>query len=218
LANLRGASTAEAKPERATGNAVTSFKAPLLTRILDLPESEQRVVALDLGPPSQALIDALTAKRRCRFEIADLVARDGLGALQSAPPESRSSLLQQLLPRPNSERLNLIFCWDLPNYLSLPTLQSLCALLGNRAAPDCRLHMLISYSKRDMAAAPARYVPTKDGQLTQIGSGGNRSPAPRYSPEDLGKALGGFRYQRGVLLANGMQEFVYAWPGQSGQA
>jgi hypothetical protein len=76
--------------------------------------------------------------------------------------------------------------------------------------------MLISYSRRDMPALPARYVPADDGQLRQTCANPERVPAPRYSPEDIGKALKGFRYERGVLLANGMQEFVYAWPG--GQA
>jgi hypothetical protein len=213
---LRGASAAEATTERDSGGPVTTtFKAPLLTRILDSIEPEQRHVVLDLGAACQGLCDQLTAQRGCRIEIADLVANDGLSALNTAPPEGRAETLSSLLPQPNSERLTLIFCWDLPNYLGLPTLQSLCAMLGKRAASGCRLHMLISYSRRDMPAQPARYVPATDGQLTQLCRNSARIPAPRYSPEDLGKALGGFRYERGVLLANGMQEFVYAWP--SGQ-
>jgi hypothetical protein len=214
---LRGASAAEAKPERDTGGPVSAtFKAPLLTRIFDTLDPEQRHVVLDLGAGCQALIAQLTAERGCRIEIADFVASGGLAALNTAPPETRMETLNRLLPQTNGERLTLIFCWDLPNYLGRAALQSLCSLLGQRAAAGCRLHMLISYSRRDMPAQPARYVPASDGQLTQHSVDGERAPAPRYSPEDLGKALGGFKYERGVLLANGMQEFVYAWPG--GQA
>jgi hypothetical protein len=214
---LRGASAAEARPERDAGGPVSAtFKAPLLTRIFDNLDPERRQVVLDFGAGCQALISKLTAERGCRIEIADFVANDGLAALNASPPETRMETLTALLPQPNGEGLTLIFCWDLPNYLSRAALQSLCTLLGNRAAPGCRLHMLISYSRRDMPAQPARYVPVSDGQLSQHSVNGERAPAPRYSPEDLGKALGGFKYERGVLLANGMQEFVYAWPG--GQA
>jgi len=214
---LRGASAAEAKPDRDAGKPVSAtFKAPLLTRIFDNLDPEQRHVVLDLGPGCQELIARLTAERGCRIEIANFVADHGLEGLNAAPPESREETLRALLPPPNAERLTLIFCWDLPNYLGRAALQTLCALLGQRAAGGCRLHMLISYSRRDMPAQPARYVPASEGQLTQHCVNGERVPAPRYSPEDLGKALGGFKYERGVLLANGMQEFVYAWP--SGQA
>jgi len=33
--------------------------------------------------------------------------------------------------------------------------------------------------------------------------------APRYSPEDLGKSMGGFLIDRARLLSNGMQEFLF---------
>jgi hypothetical protein len=214
---LRGAAAAEVRTGTQPAAAATaSFKAPLLTRILDGLGEDQRQVVLDFGPGCQTLIEQLTAKRGCRIEIADFVANGGLVAINAVPPEERVATFGSLLPRPNSERLTLIFCWDLPNYLGRQVLTSLCALLGGRAAPGCRLHMLISYSRRDMPVHPARYVPGKDSQLTQICKTAERAPAPRYSPEELSKALGGFRYERGVLLANGMQEFVYTWP--DGQA
>ena len=34
-------------------------------------------------------------------------------------------------------------------------------------------------------------------------------PAPRYSPEDLGIAMGSFEIDRARLLSNGMQEFLF---------
>jgi hypothetical protein len=214
---LRGAAAAEtttgSKPAAA---AATSFKAPLLGKILDGLSEDQRHVVLDLGAACQTLIEQLTARRGCRIEITDFVANGGLAAVNAVPMEQHVATFASLLPQPSQERLTLVFCWDLPNYLGRQALQSLCALLGGRAAPGCRLHMLISYSRRDMPLLPARYVPGNDSQLTQISKTAERSPAPRYSPEELSKALGGFRYERGVLLANGMQEFVYTWPG--GQA
>lgn len=214
---MSGAATARVTSNREAVGLVTAFKAPLLDRILDEAEPERRQVVLDLGAPSEALLERLSTTRPCRVEIADLAAHGGVDLLNA--PEAGDEVdaapiapIAPLLPAPNGERLDLIFCWDLPNYLGLKALRELCAHLGRRAAPGCRLHMLIAYSKREMPRAPARYVPQTDGKLSQRCADGTLVPAPRYSPEDLSLAVGGFAYERGVLLANGMQEFVYAWP------
>lgn len=196
------------------------FKAPLLARILTPPEEEDdsRSVVLDLGAPCQALLDQLRINRRLRVEISDFANHQGLTRLNELESvvEDGPSLLQKLLPPPNHERLNLILCWDLPNYLTIEALSLLIDVLSRRAAPGCKLHMLIAYSTREMSAAPARYLPVENGELRQLLETEQTRKAPRYSPETLGQAVGGFRYQKGVLLANGMQEFVYAWPGEPG--
>lgn len=212
---MSGAATARAPLNREAAALVTAFKAPLLERILDEADPEQRQVVLDLGAASESLLARLSTTRRCRIEIADFVASGGPGALGS--PEvfeetDPASIIAPLLPAPNDEPLDLIFCWDLPNYLSLKVLRELCTYFGRRAAPGCRLHMLIAYSKREMPSVPVRYLPQSDGKLAQHCVDDSLVAAPRYSPEDLGIAVGGFAYERGVLLANGMQEFVYAWP------
>jgi hypothetical protein len=213
---LRGAAVALATPARKSIETVTAFKAPLLDRVLASPDDpEQRNVVLDLGAVSQTMLNRLSSNRRCRIEIADLYHFGGLEALEeiAASEEPDIGSIASLLPRANNESLDLIFCWDLPNYLSLPALTLLIAFLSRRAAPACRLHMLVAYSKREMTEIPARYVPGANGELVQSLDSSELTQAPRYSPEDIGLALGHFRYERGVLLANGMQEFVYAWPG-----
>lgn len=211
---------AAALPSQVGGaiETVLSFKAPLLDRILDHDgDPEQRCVILDLGGPSQLLIERLAATRACRIEIASL-AQYGLEQITEfeASEEKDPRLLEDLLPTPSEDLLDIIFCWDLPNYMSLDTLKRFTNLFGKRAAPGCKLHMLIAYSKREMADFPAAYTPQADGNLLQNLANAELKPAPRYSPEDLGIAAGGFRYERGVLLSNGMQEFVYAWPGRPG--
>jgi len=196
-----------------------SFKAPLLAKLLIAPEElARRAVILDLGNPSQALLDRLSNNRPCRVEIAGLARQENFSALNDpeAIAERGHDILQTLLPPPNNELLDLILCWDLPNYLTLPGLTLLIDVLAPRTAPGCKLHMLITYSKREMSSEPAHYIPGNDALLNQVPRTGKIDQAPRYSPEDLGKAMGGFRYQRGVLLSNGMQEFVYARPTEPG--
>lgn len=208
-----------ATPARDAIGPEYGFKAPLLDRILSHPEDpERRHVALDFGRASQAMLDRLSGSRPCRIEIADFFRYGGvdeINRLVTSEDEDPSSI-EAHLPPANNESLDLIFCWDLPNYLSLAALTGLVDFLSGRAAPRCRLHMLIGYSKREMAEEPGRYIPGTDGNLRQILSSGDQIPAPRYSPEDINNALGNFRYERGVLLSNGMQEFVYAWPDAPG--
>ena len=74
---MRGASAAEARPERDAGGPVSAtFKAPLLTRIFDNLDPERRQVVLDFGAGCHALISKLTAERGCRIEIADFIDRN----------------------------------------------------------------------------------------------------------------------------------------------
>jgi hypothetical protein len=216
---LPGAAVAFATPVKKAIETVSAFKAPLLDRLLSPPEDpERRNVVLDLGAVSQAMLDRLSSSRPCRIEIADLYNFGGLPEVEqiASSEEQNPELIAQLLPPASEEPLDLILFWDLPNYLSLPALTLFIDFLSRRAAPGCRVHMLVAYSKREMSEMPARYVPAVDGNLIQSLVSDELTQAPRYSPEDIGTALGNFRYERGVLLANGMQEFVYAWPGEPG--
>lgn len=196
----------------ASASPQTVFKAPLLGSILAGEESESRRVVLDFGSASQTLIDRLVAVRPTRLEVCDFVGNGELSAFSKAEPEDLPVHARHALPDGNDEPLDLILLWDLPNYLSLKSLQVLVAVVSERAARNCKLHMLIAYSRREMPEHPARYVPEGESGLRQLCDTSVQTAAPRYSPEDLNLACGGFRYQKGVLLANGMQEFVYTWP------
>lgn len=181
--------------------------------MLTAEENEARQVVLDFGATSQQLIDRLIAIRPTRIEVCDFVRSDGLASFLHAEDEELPELVTRSLPVANSESLDLILLWDLPNYLNLKALRALITGVAERAGKGCRLHMLIAYSRREMPQEPARYVPEPGSDLRQVCTSDTQAPAPRYSPEDLNLACGGFRYERGVLLANGMQEFVYTWPG-----
>lgn len=191
------------------------FKAPLLERLLEPAEPERRTVTLDLGETSTPLLERLAKRGPCRVEIAGFASSGGLAMVGKAetPKEVYQIVRERLLPI-STEPADMILCWDLPNYIGLEALRGFFAALGTRAAPGCRLHALIAYADREMADQPGRFVPYDGGQLINIKPTDSRRPAPRYSPEDLSRAVGHFRYERGVLLANGMQEFVYAWPNE----
>jgi hypothetical protein len=56
-----------------------------------------------------------------------------------------------------------VFCWDLPNYLTLDALSTLMDAIAHRARPGAVAHALIYCAARDMRDHPGRYVPTAHG-------------------------------------------------------
>ena len=60
-----------------------------------------------------------------------------------------------------------------------------------------------------MPSRPGRFEPLQDRRLINRLRGSNEIPAPRYTPEELGRLMDGFSIERGRLLANGMQEFAF---------
>jgi hypothetical protein len=212
---LPGAAASLANTAGGARGPVAKFKAPLLDRILTTAgDPERRVIALDFGGPCQSLLEKLSLTRPCRVEVADFARSGGLKALEELESleEEGPKAIRRLLPPAGEDRLDLIFLWDLPNYLSLDELKLLIDVLADRIAPRCRLHMLIAYSKREIAARPSRYQTDSDGNLIQIPENDRLAEVPRHTQEDLAQAMGKFTYERGVLLTNGMQELVYQWP------
>ncbi|MDH3374715.1 MAG: hypothetical protein OEM85_15215 [Gammaproteobacteria bacterium] len=186
-----------------------ALHAPLFQDLLAGLDTTGRYVILDLGAASTAML-ALLGRSRCRVEIADLAHFGGIDHLNTAAPgpalaDAAESLLPNRLP---DDAIDLVFCWDLPNYLTLDALSALMGAIGRRVRPGALAHALIFYAGRDMKQHPGRFVPTADGQLIDLSAPGAMIAAPRYSPEDLGRSMGGFLIDRARLLGNGMQEFL----------
>ncbi|MEN8198283.1 MAG: class I SAM-dependent methyltransferase, partial [Pseudomonadota bacterium] len=177
--------------------------------VTGLDESERHVV-LDLGAASTAMLAHL-GQSRCRAEIVDLANFGGVDRLNSAEPgreldKAAESLLPIRLP---DDGVDLVFCWDLPNYITLDALSALMTAIERRARPGALAHALIFYAERNMKERPGRWIPTAEGDLVDFGAPGAVTTAPRYSPEDLGKHMGHFAIDRARLLGNGMQEFLF---------
>ncbi len=191
-------------------NAPVAVHAPLFQDLVTGLDEARRYVVLDLGAASTEML-ALLGRSRCRVEIADLAYFGGIERLNRAEPgpalaSAADALLPTLQP---GDAFDLVFCWDLPNYLTLNALSALMNAIWQRARPGALAHALIVYSERDMCEQPGRFVPTADGELIDYNVERASTAAPRYSPEDLGKSMGRFVLDRARLLGNGMQEFLY---------
>jgi hypothetical protein len=187
-----------------------AFHAPLFHETVDGLHPTERYVVLDLGAASTATL-ALLGRSRCRVEILDLAHFGDIDRLNAAKPGAAlAEVADSMLPNPQPEdAIDLVLLWDLPNYLSLNALSALMKAIGQRARPGALAHALIFYSGRDMCEHPGRLVPTADGELMDYNETSATIAAPRYSPEDLGKSMGGFVHDRARLLSNGMQEFLF---------
>lgn len=200
-----GRATARAPMEKPS-----ALKVPLFRLLVERLEAGGRHVILDLGPASTEVL-SLLGRFRCRVEIADVAADDGLASLNTDEEDADlAARAESLLPGPpaGDDAFDLVLCWDIPNYLRPPALAALMNAIVARCRPGALAHTLIVYSERSMPARPGRYIPTEDLFLVSRGAAGSEIAAPRYSPDDLRRTMGGFGIDRAMLLANGMQEFL----------
>ncbi|HEX9853448.1 MAG TPA: hypothetical protein VGA68_10560 [Woeseiaceae bacterium] len=187
-----------------------ALNAPLFRMQVDELETSACRVVLDLGAASTPMLDLL-GRSRCRVEIADLAGFGGIERLSiEAPAGALAAIAASLLPSHNPDRdIDLVFCWDLLNYLKPPAISALMSTIAARARPGTRVHALIVYSERSMPDRPGRYVPDKDLKLVNRAVPASEIAAPRYSPELLGRTMGLYAIEHARLLANGMQEFLF---------
>jgi hypothetical protein len=193
-----------AKPPAAE---LAPVNAPLFHRLVESLSEEQRSVVLDLGSVRAETV-ALLTPFRCRLEIADLAG--GLAALDEEPDRDlRREKAEALLPPARQEPTDIVLCWDLLNYLQRPAIATLMECIAARMRPGAFAHALIVYSGTTMPARPSHFAPLADGRLIETVTTEVPRKAPRYSPEDLGKCMRGFRAESAMLLKNGMQEFLF---------
>jgi hypothetical protein len=195
-----------------------TVRTPLFQDILAGLDDDRRHVVLDLGAASTAML-AILSQARCRVEIADFAHFGGIDILNSAEPgsllvDAADAWIQE---QPEDDLIDLVLCWDLPNYLTLDALSALMSAIGRRARPDAIAHALIFYADREMPEHPGRFIPTAGGELMDYRTQGAAVSAPRYSPEDLRLNMGPFKIDCGRLLRNGMQEYKFRLAGAFGE-
>ena len=203
-----GRATARAPIEK-TG----ALNVPLFRLLVEQLDGDRRSVVLDLGAVSSPML-SLLAGSHCRVEIADLASDGGIERMNSATPgeDDLVELAESLLPKRRTDgddAVDVVLCWDLPNYLKPEAMSAMMNAIAARARPGARAHALIVYSERSMPGRPGRFVPTEDLKLVDRSGPLAQIQAPRYSPESLGRIMGRFTIDQGRLLANGMQEFLF---------
>jgi hypothetical protein len=195
---------------RAPVDKSAALNAPLFRLLADQLDAAGRCIVLDLGAASTPML-SLLGRSRCRVEIADLACDGGIDRMNAeAPADVLVTVAESLLPKHGADdAVDLVFCWDMLNYLKPDAISALMRVIATRARPDTLAHALIVYSERSMPDRPGRFVPTDDLKLVNHAAQAAMIAAPRYSPELLGRIMGRFAIESARLLANGMQEFLF---------
>ncbi len=183
------------------------MSAPLFHSLMQRLETGGRWVVLDLGSAHNATIRAL-GRFRCRLEIVELA--DGLDALNGEIDARRiRQRAETLLPPRRGELIDVVLCWDLINYLNQPALNAVMECIALRCKRGALAHGLFYYTGKSMPERPTTFVPLDDQRIVQHSTPGRERPAPRYSQEDLARCMPRYSVERGRLLRNGMQEFLF---------
>ena len=181
--------------------------APLFEQLVHRLEEDRRHVVLDCGAARAGTIDLLS-RYRCRLDILDLaVALPELTA--QSDPQARSAVFARRLPKAQTEPAELVFCWNLLNYLKPADVSALIDGLLPLLAPAARLHALIEYSSPLMPASPGHWVPDQNGRLFADQEDAEQIPAPRYSPKALERMMPRLKPERSMLLGNGLREHLF---------
>ena len=189
------------------------LRAPLFSRLVQNLGRGGRRIILDLGPARSGTV-AFCNRFRCRLDIADL-PRDFDSLTRVDGPVEFGRCVDALLPGAHAERADTVLCWDLLNYLERPLLAALMDRVAARARPGTLVHALNVYSAACMPRQPGTWHAVFDAdagggaRLVSVSVGPVDREAPRYTPDDLRRCLPAFRLERGVMLSNGMQEFLF---------
>lgn len=184
-----------------------AFKSPLLFGVLQEMDPEIRHDILDLAPANADTLNYFS-QYRCRLLLPG--CRDQLlqlGEDAEAAPEPR--LFDEYLswPKNKSVPLDLVLLWDLPNYLDKQTLRGITDYLEPYVTPATVMHIYI-HTRQIMPLSPGDYR-LGDDQLVHVETASPLSAtSPMYHQALLNKLLAPFRIDRGMLLANGLQEYI----------
>ena len=188
----QGAATARAPAEKST-----TVSAPLFRSVLERLAEDRRWTVLDLGPARPVMLEVF-AGSRVRLDIADLTDDIERAVYPVDLPAMR-----------DAEPADIVFCWDVLNYLDRPGIARLMAQVASRCRAGALVHALIVYSERVMQALPGQFMPLDSGTLRTLDRREPDRAAPRYSPEDLAIAMPDYAVDRVLLLGNGMQEYLF---------
>ena len=166
----------------------------------------RRMQVLDLGSAVGSNVEFLS-QFGCKLYIEDLWA-----ALAARTPSGEGDLLgpeffAEFLSIPDDTRFDVIFAWDLFNYLQRKELAQFAIHLRRYCTPGARLFALMSILKT-MPAQPYRFKIQDEQHLVYERRTSGERPSPRYVPSEMTDNFKGFHVDRSFLLRHGIQEFL----------
>ena len=182
------------------------YRSPGLQLIFDRIKAGQKTSILDLGPPLAANVGFLSSYR-CRLYIGD--------CLQSLPvhdePWGRapafSPLFAEVLALTANDQFDVIFCWDLINYLSNESIRRFSRFLAQHSNADA-LCFFSLVTQKTMPSQPGKYRIIAEDVLHCEQDCDEACPSPRFTQRRILESMPEFQSHRSFLLQNGHQEQI----------
>lgn len=186
-----------------------SYHSPgLLSAVIHLKEG-QKYKILDLGKAAGATIDFFS-KYSCRLHIADIIGRIA-GISLSGKQENSERLLRELAPGEDGE-FDLIFAWDIFNYLTPRQFQILSYRLAQLGKPGTKMLALImakdGNSCEPSTCEPSIYKIVEKDSLIREPMRLTGKQTKWYSPGEVKQLMLGFEMDKAFQLRHGIQEYI----------
>lgn len=191
--------------------AAFDFRSPSLEMIYDLLAAPRKHSILDLGQPLGRNIEFFS-HIPCTLYVEDLFEslinlpppREDEGA---HPYENR---VARALSHSPETRFDVIFGWDLFNYMHGDQIHALMKRLSGSCRSGTLLFIMISNTPT-IPDRPAQMTVNADGRVSyEPVSNGDRTN-PRYTPLALERMMPGFRLLHSFLLETAVQDYLFSF-------
>jgi hypothetical protein len=181
-------------------------QSPGLQTILDRLREDKLYRVLDLGSAIGSNISYFTDFAD-HIRVVDLLA-EGLPALDLADLEEDE--VERAVEEIFSDEwglFDLVFAWDLLNYLEEAAAQAVVQRLRSLCITDALLFMMV-VSADQMSRSPLQYWIRDPGTLEYRALSPDSVQAPARPPSTVERMCRGFRIERSFVLRHGVQEYV----------
>jgi hypothetical protein len=157
---------------------------------------------LDLGPLTTGTTQAfLNCGYKCFVEdIAEIFP-----ALDSDQTNFKSLIEEHLMLAGPTQKFDLVLCWDVLNYLTLDSIETLFTLLSPHFNDTTRLH-LMQYTGANIPAKPIHFRLLENFNFKCSYASDSVIPSPRHTLIKLLKKMGGFNLQHSHINQQGMHQ------------
>lgn len=186
------------------------INSPLLFDMLTNLSPVQQHTILDVGRASGSSIDYFN-DYWCKLFISDAVSEiHNLDSVTIDTPHKWHRALVKTMQfyKRNTAGLDVIFLWDLPNYLAPDRLKGLINYLLPHVSENVLLHAYL-YSARQMPAAPASYHIRRNNTIAIYPGTADQIDCPMYHQTVLQEYLSPLKAKRAVMLSSGIQEYLF---------
>ena len=175
-----------------------------LEHVMRRLEEAPRCGVLDLGAPIAANVE-LYARHGSRITFADFYRFYE----PTRPDGANAKSFAELLPA-SATRFDIIFAWDLLNYLTLEEIGWLGQSVSETCAPGAILLALVSCPGL-MSAAPSKHTIVDEGTLRVEATAPPARPSPAYSEHALSGPLPDWTVKSRFQLRTSMVEYLFYW-------